>query len=263
MSTYSFANSWENARQRLASIEAQYDPATIRQLERCGIADGWHCLEVGGGGGSIAAWLCERVGPRGSVLATDIEPHFLAALDYPNLTAQRHNIVTDELPERAFDLVHARMLLEHLPERDRVLRRLVAALRPGGWLLCEDLDEGSIGLIAPADAASQAVFTLVQQARKAVMQSRGHVPAYGRQLAALFRDAGLVDVRAEGQVPVFQAGPEAEFARLTIAQLRGAIVEAGAATAADIDAYTALLASPSFTMVGPTLFAARGRRPAG
>ncbi|HZM84459.1 MAG TPA: class I SAM-dependent methyltransferase [Candidatus Limnocylindrales bacterium] len=40
----------------------------------------------------------------------------------------------------AFDVIHARAVLTHLPERDEVLARLVAALRPGGWLLIEDVD---------------------------------------------------------------------------------------------------------------------------
>ena len=153
MTSYSFDNTWQKARQRLSTIEAQYDAGTIRHLEQSGIIDGWHCLEIGGGGGSIAAWMCERVGPEGYVLATDIEPRFLEFLGYPNLAVRRHNIVTDELPEGTFDLVHARMVLEHLPERDHVLRRMVAALKPGGWLVCEDMDEISLALVAPSDAA--------------------------------------------------------------------------------------------------------------
>ena len=261
MAGYLFDNTWDRARQRLSSIEAQYDPISIRSLERCGTAGGWRCLEVGAGGGSIATWLCERVGPAGHVLATDLEPRFLEALTAPNLTVQRHNIVTDDLPTDMFDLIHTRMVLEHLPERDRVLRRLVTALKPGGWLVCEDLDEVSILLVTPADPASQAVFATVQQGRRAVMRGRGHVPDYGRQLAALFRAAGLVEVYAEGQVPVFQAGPQAEFARLTIEQLREAIIGTGAVGEADIAAYYALLARPDFVMLGPSLFAASGRRP--
>ena len=41
-----------------------------------------HCLEVGAGGGSIAHWLCQAVGPTGRVLATDIDPG-LVAIDAP------------------------------------------------------------------------------------------------------------------------------------------------------------------------------------
>jgi hypothetical protein len=65
MTTYAFDNSWELARQRLDAIEAWFDPGTIRHLTERGVAPGWHCLEVGAGGGSIAAWLGDRVGPAG------------------------------------------------------------------------------------------------------------------------------------------------------------------------------------------------------
>jgi hypothetical protein len=42
---------------RLDSIEALYDERTIGLIERTGLGAGWHCLEVGGGNGSIASWL--------------------------------------------------------------------------------------------------------------------------------------------------------------------------------------------------------------
>lgn len=259
--SYSFDNTWERARHRLSSIEAHYDPVTIRNLERCGIAEGWQCLEVGGGGGSIAAWMCERVGPWGHVLATDIEPRILESISHPNLTVQRHNIVTDELPTAAFDLIHSRMVLEHLPERDVAFRRMVAALKPGGWLCCEDIDEGTIALLSPTDEGSVATFRKGQEGRKHVMRARGHIPDYGRQLPTLFRTEGLVDIDAEGQVPVFIPGPRARFARLTIEQLRDDIIASGAADADDIAAYVGLLDHPDFAMLGPTLFAVQGRRP--
>ena len=106
------------------------------------------------------------------------------------------------------------------------------------------------------------VYTKIQHARKNAMQARGHVPHYGRQLAILFRVEGLVDVQAEGRVFLLEAGPRAQCSRLTIEQLRDDIIRSGVASAADIQAYYALLDSPAFVMVGPTLFAAWGRRPA-
>ena len=111
MSRYSFDNAWENARRRLRGIEARFDPGTIRHLEAIGVDDGWHCLEIAGGGGSLTEWLCRRVGPRGHVVASDLDTRFLEALDCANLEVRKHNIVTDALPEGAFDLIHTRMVL--------------------------------------------------------------------------------------------------------------------------------------------------------
>ena len=55
--------------ERLAVLEANYDPGTFRLLEDCGVAPGWRCAEVGAGRGSVAAWLADAVGPEGSVVA--------------------------------------------------------------------------------------------------------------------------------------------------------------------------------------------------
>jgi hypothetical protein len=59
---------------RFAGLEATFDPSTISYLTGVGVTYGWACWEIGAGGGSIARWLAERVGPTGSVLATDIDP---------------------------------------------------------------------------------------------------------------------------------------------------------------------------------------------
>ncbi len=133
---YALENAWRRARERLALLEQGYDPTTTRLLGALGVGEGWRCWEVGAGGGSIARWLCEQVGEqvgeRGHVLATDLDPRFLDTSDQPNLAVQRHDVVADPLPAEPFDLVHARLVLMHLPARERVLERLVATLKPGG-----------------------------------------------------------------------------------------------------------------------------------
>ena len=54
--------------------EAGCDPATTRCLIAIGVTQGWRCLDVGAGGGSVARWLAERVGPDGSVVAVTSIP---------------------------------------------------------------------------------------------------------------------------------------------------------------------------------------------
>jgi hypothetical protein len=55
MAHYHFDHEWHQERERLASLEQFEDPGTIRHLEALGFGPGWRCLEVGAGGGSIAA----------------------------------------------------------------------------------------------------------------------------------------------------------------------------------------------------------------
>ncbi len=259
---YSFDNTWERARERLRGIEARFDPGTIRHLEACGVSEGWHCLEVGAGAGSIAEWLCQRVGRTGRVFATDVETRFLDVLDNPNLEARKHDIVTDDLPEGAFDLAHARMVLSHLPGHEQALRKMVSALKPGGWLVSEEMDNISVTLVSPSDTACTELYMKVENGVARAMASRGHVYDLGRRLYGLLREHGLTDVQAEGRVLLRRAGAYAEVARLTVEQLREDIVESGLATKGEIEAYLALLDDPEFVALSGTLMAVSGRRPA-
>src|SRR5215203_1459158 len=89
-------------RARLEAAEELLDDGTQRLLERLGLTEGWQCLEVGAGGGSIALWLSEGVGPRGHVLATDLDTRALEQIARPNLEVMRHDVVRDELDEQRF-----------------------------------------------------------------------------------------------------------------------------------------------------------------
>jgi hypothetical protein len=88
--TYAFDNALAVQRERLDTLEELFDPGTIRQLDARGVAPGWRCLEVGAGGGSVAAWLGDRVAPDGSVLATDLDTKWVAELSHPNHRPRPH-----------------------------------------------------------------------------------------------------------------------------------------------------------------------------
>src|SRR5437660_2524817 len=122
---------------RLLVIERALDAVTIAHLDRLGVAAGWRCAEVGAGAGSIARWLAGRAGPA-HVVASDLYPEFLAPIARSGVSVVRHDVAVDPPPGEGFDLVHARLVLEHLPEREEVLERLASWLAPGGWLLVED-----------------------------------------------------------------------------------------------------------------------------
>ena len=124
---------------RLHAIADLFDPATRRLLAQVGVARGWRCLEVAAGTGSVAAWLADQVGPEGEVFATDIDLTHLVELP-PNVTYAQHDIVTDSLPEGAFDVVHTRLLLEHLSGRETALNRMASAVRPGGYVVVEEAE---------------------------------------------------------------------------------------------------------------------------
>ena len=73
---------------------------------------------MGAGGRSIPEALAAVVGPTGRVLATDIDPAWLKAGD--GYEVRRHDVAADPAPEPGtFDLVHARLVLVHVPDRAR------------------------------------------------------------------------------------------------------------------------------------------------
>jgi 2-polyprenyl-3-methyl-5-hydroxy-6-metoxy-1,4-benzoquinol methylase len=256
---YTLDNTWVHERERLRLRETVHDPESIRDLERLGVAEGWQCLEVGAGGGSIAEWLCQTVGSTGRVLATDIDTRFLDVLAYPNLEVRRHNIAQEALPIGAFDLVHTRAVLIHLTERDRALRSMVGALKPGGWLLVEESDLVSClpdPRMPHADLYSKAIAAFNQ-----VIQGSGGDVNYGRRLYADAWAAGLIDVEAVGRAEMFRAGtPLAQFWQLTFAQLRERIVGAGL-TEEEMEQFLALHEDAGFYAMSHTVMKVRGKKP--
>jgi SAM-dependent methyltransferase len=266
MSGYIFDNAAEQPTgQRFASLEALYDPRTIRFLETTGVGPGWHCLEVGGGSGSVAAWLADRVGETGQVLVTDIDPRFLSTLAATGLSqveVQRHDVGVDPLPDGAFDLIHARLVLIHVPTAPAVLGRLVAALRPGGWLVVEDFDATFSDRAFPTEEPAATTMRTAFAALGQLLVARGAGPGWGRRLYQRFLDLGLVDVGMEGQFTIRSGGSAG--ARLDAAnfmQIREAATTSGLLTHAELDQILEVLADPAYAWASPTMFTAWGRRP--
>lgn len=263
-SIYAFVNAAPAQRERLDSLEAWLDEGTIRILDARGLKPGWRCLEAGAGGGSIAAWLCERVSPAGSVLATDLDIRFLRELTYPNLELRVHDLTEDDLPEGEFDFAHVRLLLSWLAKPDVALLRLVRALKPGGCLVAEELDFQSFAVDPRLDARTRSVFhSVAEEAHLAILSAQnGFDPFYGRRLAGDLTAAGLVDVQAEGRTYMWHGGAwGGRVLKLTLMQLRESMVAAGLATSADVDKVIKLCDEPRLSMVAPVTMAAWGHRP--
>ena len=257
---YVFDNARGETRERFPALSDLYDDETIRCLRAVGVAPGWQCLEVAAGGGSIARWLAGQVGSDGRVLATDLDTRFLESLADPAIEVRRHDIARDPLPGPAFDLVHARLILVHLPERELAFARMAEALKPGGWLVCEEFDSLSM----PADPAlhPDECALKAQAVMQRVMASRGANTRYGRDLAARMRAQGLVDIRAHGRMAMWQGGSAgARLFRANFEQLREELLQTGLLTQADLDKDLAHLDDPNTLFPSPVMWTVCGRRP--
>ncbi len=240
--------------ERLAGIEATWDPGTRELLGSLGVGSGWRCLEAGAGGGSIAAWLADRVGREGSVLAVDIDTTNLEPLA-GIVEVRRHDLRVDELPTGSFDLVHERSVLSWLGESD-ALERLVASLAPGGWLLVEDLDWAICG---PADGSP-----LVAKAYEAIislLEGVGYDRHYGRTLLRRLEQSGLEDTDSKGRSYVLRGGsPGTAFDRFSLLAHRDALLASGALTEPELEETLRYIDDPSKHLLTPVLFAAWGRK---
>jgi ubiquinone/menaquinone biosynthesis C-methylase UbiE len=256
---YIFDNAGPQTTARFSALSTVFDPGTIRHLTEIGVSRGWACLEIGAGSGTIAHWLCDRVGSEGHVIATDIDIRFLDSLGRANLDVQQHNVASDLLPEAAFDLVHLRLVLVHLPDRDKVLNSILSALKPGGWLLAEEFD--SLSLQADPAVSLTEIPVKALSAMERLMAHRGVDSFYGRRLAARVRSLGLVDIAAEGRVFMWEGRSIGlNLHRAGFEQVRNEMIELGLITASEFERDIRLLDDNELLIPSPIMWAVRGRR---
>jgi SAM-dependent methyltransferase len=256
---YAYEHGWEDELVRLRGLEMALDPGTRAHLAQLGVRPGSRCLEVGAGGGTIACWLAEQVAPDGIVIATDTETDFLEAVAsrYPTLEVARHDLMAEDLPD-GFDVVHARYLVEWLPDKELALRRMVSALRPGGVLLDEEPD--FVTMFETPD--SSAMRHVVLAAMRYLESTCAVDTQYGRRLFGDLIAAGLTDVQAEGRCLIVRGAtpPAADFLRLTIEKLRAPLVVGNRVTETELNEAVALLEDPSASVMFPLTVAAWGWR---
>jgi len=257
---YLLDNRQTEAGRRFDQLSALFDATTFRHIEDLGIRPGWRCWEVGAGGTSVISWLAEKAGPTGEVLATDIDTSWAVAAARPPVEIRTHDVGAEEPPGEGFDLVHARLVLVHVPDRERALRSMIKALRPGGLLLIEDADPALQPLACPDEhGPEQRLANRLRNGFRTLLAERGADLSYGRRLPRLLREAGLHGVEADAYFPVTSPACSALEAA-TIRQIRDRLVTAGLATDEEIDQHLSHLASGTMDLATAPMISAWGRK---
>jgi SAM-dependent methyltransferase len=242
-------------------------PSTHALLNRIGIHRGMQCLDVGCGTGDVTLQVARMVAPEGQTLGVDADAVIVqqarAAAARQQSSARFEAMNAEELcADAAYDFVHTRFLLSHLAQPEELLARLVRALRPGGTLVAVDVDFAG-HVCHPACTAFERYLELYQ----AVVRRRGGNPAIGPHLPGLLRAAGAEDLRLEVVQPTFCDGEGKYAAAMTLEHIREAVVLAGFAAHAEIDALVVELeafANDASTILSlPRVFQVWGRRPDG
>jgi SAM-dependent methyltransferase len=213
-------------------LAALFNERTFRHIRSLGIGEGWRCWEAGAGGASVPSWLCEQVGPTGYVLASDVDTAALNEAPDPPYEVCRHDLTVDPPPAAGdFDLVHARLVLEHLGNPAVAVTTLVGALRPGGWLLVESSDPKLQLLACPDEVGPrQALANKLRNGFWDIFAQRSD-PGLGRTLPRLLRDSGLAKVSAEAAFSL--GGVEARNLQRDLTMLVGPHLLANGQVAAD------------------------------
>ena len=239
---------------RLRTLERVFDPLSQAVFDQLDLAGKSTILDLGAGAGSLAGWLSKRY-PDATVVATDIDTRFLT--DIPGIRVITHDAKTDDFPAASFDVVHARALLCHLTEREDILTRAVTWVRPGGWLVIEDVS------LQPSLRTENPLFRKVAQAGITLLErSIGSDMLWADTLPSRLHTRGLTNIghrTLEGRIG--DNSPADAFWAATTAQAGPALLKLRLLTQSDLDAMANLRADPGFTDTALTLVSAWGQVP--
>ena len=138
-------------------------------------------------------------------MATDIDISRFRPHTFDHLDVRRHDLVADELPVGPWDLVHERLVLQHVPSRLEVLDRIVAALAPGGWVVLEDFDTAEVRT-TDRDGPDHELIARVAVAFNRLLAARGGVSSFAANARRELMDRGLEHTGSSGHVSIAAGG---------------------------------------------------------
>jgi SAM-dependent methyltransferase len=180
--------------ERLRAQARVWEAATGRMFDQVALAPGATCLDAGCGPGETMRLMAQRVGTSGHVTGVDVDASLggqavamLRDAGHRHCSFARVDLTADEpVPGAPFDLVYARLLLYHLPERLAVLERLWDVVAPGGHLVVHDYDVISCGVLPALDSVDECLRVVSEAFSAAGCDIR-----VGAALPQLFAQAGI------------------------------------------------------------------------
>lgn len=252
---------------RLRAQAAEYEASARWLLDALGIQPGARVLDVGCGPIGILGLLSERVGPRGKVVGLEREPRFaqmakqeVERLGLTNVVIVEADALNSGLERESFDLVHERLVMVNVPEREPLLSEMLALTAPGGAIALEDIDNVS-WLCHPEHAS----WTTLLDAFHTIHRAGGGDPFIGRRLPALLRSAGVLDVQAHVQAELPEPGQYRRTHLISLVQsLRPKLIGMRVMEAEELDSHiaalTSHLADPNTLVIEKLLVQAWGRK---
>jgi len=184
--------------------------ARQRYLDLLDIRAAHAVIDVGAGTGITAVEMARRVGPSGRVVVFDASAQLVA---FAGASAQRAGVSEIlecctgraealPFPDGAFDRSFCRWLLLHTEAPDRVVREMLRVTRPGGRIMCLEVDWETVTVHPGGRALTRRILNF---------SNDRHIEGWsGRRLAPLLRAWGASEVRVAPIVIVDEGceGPE-------------------------------------------------------
>ena len=196
-SEYIHGNSPEE-QHRLTVLNGILNDACLRELH---LQPGEKVLDFGSGLGQFTRLIAHAVGEQGHVIGIERDQDQLAQAKWladqageTNLVEFRNGDVRDlqlaETELKTFDLAHARFLLEHVSQPEKVIAQMVRAIRPGGRIFVSDDDHGNFRPWPQPEG-----FPVLWDAYVRSYEQLGNDPYIGRRLVSLLQEGGLTAIR--------------------------------------------------------------------
>lgn len=222
---------------RLALLNQLYGPPSEALLLEAGLQPGMRVVEIGCGSGNMTCWLAERVGPTGRVTGVDASAE---SLEQARKQAQARGLenvhfVCDDvnqlsLPRASADLAYCRFVLMHQRQPEMGLRQMTALLRPGGSVVCEELD------LSRCFFDPDCPFVQRMMELNVALGDHRSVPyRLGSKMNSLFQKAGITEFQVGFFTPAVIKGPAKQLLTRSFREMAARIVEFGLATQTEVD----------------------------
>lgn len=255
---YALGNERTGTSDMLNALSAILDTNTQQILTPL-VPVGGRCLEVGAGNGSIAAWMADRVGPDGHVIATDLKPDHVAR--HPQVEVVPHDLRTDPLPAGPFHVIHARLLFAHLADRDALLPQVAEGLAPGGSIVVEDWGNYGPGKVLSSPWPDTAdLYDRYQKALMATFAAAGNDPTWSGRIHTVMLNAGLTAVRTVVNARAWDGGSAGTNLPTVVSTVAAGQLTSHGVTEDDLATLRKHLADPRVAVLGNATLSVIGRR---
>lgn len=178
-------------------------PEYEESLRYVGIKPGWTVLDAACGSGGFLPWLSEQVGPAGSVVALDLAPENILAVETnaiaagfaENVQTKVGSILALPFADATFDCVWSANVMQYLTdvEAAQAIAEFIRVLKPGGTLALKDGDLQHWEMIP----LNRDMFDRFMSVHRAKTRAGNVMTAWecGTSLSSRLRRAGLLEIR--------------------------------------------------------------------